>query len=77
MPSVGETSPVSRRRLIEGGALLTAAAILGASTGKAVAKDYVSRREALDDLDRLAALCGMRLGRVRSARASVQSATPR
>ncbi|MBP6702138.1 MAG: hypothetical protein KA385_01445 [Vicinamibacteria bacterium] len=77
MPSVGETSPVSRRRLIEGGALLTAAAILGASTGKAVAKDYVSRREALDDLDRLAALCGMRLGRVRSARASAERLTTR
>jgi hypothetical protein len=77
MSEVAKTSSVTRRRLIEGGAVLTAAAILGASTGKAQARDYVSRREALDDLDRLAALCGMQLGRVRSARASAELLTTR
>lgn len=77
MFEIAQTSSVTRRRLIEGGALLTAAAIIGASAGKAEAKDYVSRREALDDLDRLAALCGMRLGRLRFARASAELLTTR
>lgn len=70
MSAVGKAGAVTRRGLIEGGALFTAAAILGATVENAVARDYLSRREALDDLDRLAAACGMRLGRLRSARAS-------
>ena len=77
MLPVGKTASVTRRGLIGGGALLTAAAILGTSAGKASAKDYASRREALDDLDRLAALCGMQLGMLRSARASAELLTTR
>jgi hypothetical protein len=36
------------------------------------AKDYASRREALDELDRLAVVCGMRLGAVRGSRAGAE-----
>jgi len=35
-------------------------------------KDYATRREALDDLDRLAAACGMRLGTVSRSRADAE-----
>ena len=62
---------VSRRGLLGGGAALAAAAIVGGGAGRSVhAKDYASRREALDELDRLAAVCGMRLGMVRRSRAA-------
>lgn len=74
---VGKAFSLARRRLIEGGALLAATGILGASAGEAEARDYVSRREALDHLDRLAAQCGMRLGRLRSERASAGLLTTR
>lgn len=60
----------TRRDLIRGAAALTAAAIAlrGAGGASVHAKDYASRREALDALDRLAAVCGMRLGVVRRSR---------
>lgn len=77
MSPVQGTSSVTRRGLIGGGAALAAAAILGASAGKASARDYASRREALDDLDRLSSACGMRLQRLRSARASAGLLTTR
>jgi len=38
-----------------------------------MAKDYATPREALDELDRLAALCGMRLGAVRTSRAGADT----
>ena len=77
MSAVEKTSSATRRGLIGGVAVLTAAAILGSPARKAEAKDYLSRREALDDLDRLAAQCGMRLGRLRSERASASLLTTR
>jgi hypothetical protein len=44
-------------------------AMLPAGPSTVLAKDYVSGREALDDLDRLASLCALRLGAVRETRA--------
>ena len=60
--------PTRRSLLSAGVGLLTAASVPGVLSSSVKAKDYVSRREALDDLDQLAALCGMRLGMVRAAR---------
>jgi hypothetical protein len=57
----------TRRDLL--GGLLLSAGLSSALTGPADARDYRSRREALDDLDRLASVCGMRLGTVRTSRA--------
>jgi len=66
-PSLDRTT---RRDLLGRGAALAAAAIVVAGAGRSVhAKDYASRHEALDALDRLAAACGMRLGAVRRSRA--------
>lgn len=59
-------APPTRRDWLRSG--IAAAVIAGMSTGGADAKDYGSRREALDDMDRLAAVCGMRLGMIRAAR---------
>jgi hypothetical protein len=60
----------TRRDLIHGTAALAAAVLVTGGAGRSVhAKDYASRREALDELDRLAAACGMRLGVVRRSRA--------
>lgn len=65
-PSLAGTT---RRDLLGRGAALAAAAIVMGGAGRSVhAKDYASRREALDELDRLAAVCGMRLGMVRRSR---------
>lgn len=66
-PSLAGTT---RRDLLGRGAALAAAAVVmsGAGRSSAHAKDYASRREALDALDRLAAVCGMRLGVVRRSR---------
>jgi len=59
----------TRRELLRGAAgLLAATSVLGAVSSRVDAKDYGSRREALDDLDQLAALCGIRLALVRAAR---------
>lgn len=61
----------TRRDLLGQGATLAAAAMVVAGAGRLVqAKDYGSRREALDELDRLASVCGLRLGAVRRSRAS-------
>lgn len=43
----------------------------------AEAKDYASPREALDELDRLAAVCGMRLGTVRRTRGGAETLVSR
>ena len=60
----------SRRDFLARAAALVAGAGLATATSPAVsAKDYTSRREALDEIDRLAAACGMRLGALRGARA--------
>ena len=61
-----------RDLLARAGALVAAAGILSASPSLVEGKDYVSRREALDDLDRLAGLCGMRIGTVRRSRSGVE-----
>ena len=59
----------TRRDLLGRGAALAGAAIALGGAGRSVqAKDYASRLEALDELDRLAAACGMRLGMVRRSR---------
>ena len=69
--SVGREGEAARRGLLaRGAAVLSAAAILGSATRPADAKDYASKREALDELDRLASVCGMRLGTVGRARSS-------
>ncbi len=61
----------ARRDLLSGGAaLLSAALALGSPPVEVQAKDYASRSEALGDIDRLASLCGMRLGTVRGSRGS-------
>jgi len=66
-PSLDRTT---RRDLLRRSAALAAAVIVpGGGSRSAEAKDYASRREALDALDRLAAVCGMRLGVVRRSRA--------
>lgn len=67
-----EAQPASSRRelLSRGGLTFAAASLLSGVAPYAQAKDYTSRREALDELDRLAINCGMRLGVVRRARPS-------
>lgn len=63
----------TRRDLLGHGATLAAAAMIMGGAGRSVqAKDYGSRREALDELDRLASVCGMRLGAVRRSRGSAE-----
>ncbi len=63
------SNPESRRGLLSRVAALLAAAGLSTAMAPAVqGKDYASRREALDEIDRLAAACGMRLGAVRGVR---------
>ena len=63
----------ARREWLRGSAALAAAAlVLRGSRGSVHAKDYASRLEALDELDRLAAVCGMRLGTVRRSRAGAE-----
>lgn len=62
----------TRRDLVaQAGALLAAATVLGGFPRSAEARDYTSRG-ALDELDRLASVCGMRLGAVRRSRASAE-----
>lgn len=61
----------TRRDLLGRGAALAAAAmVMGGARRSVQARDYASRREALDELDRLAAICGTRLGMVRRSRAA-------
>ena len=74
------TPPVGmeRREWLRGSAALAAAAlVLRGSRGSVHAKDYASRLEALDELDRLAAVCGMRLGTVRRSRAGADALVAR
>jgi hypothetical protein len=69
---------VSRRGLLSGGAALAASvAVIGGSVPVVEAKDYASRREALDELDRLAAVCGRRLLAVRGSRAGAEDLVSR
>jgi hypothetical protein len=59
----------TRRDVLGPGAAAGAFAILLGGTSRSVeAREYESRRAALDALDRLAAACGMRLGSVRRSR---------
>ncbi len=68
----------SRRDLLTRSAALLAAAGLTTAMAPAVwGKDYTSRREALDEIDRLAAACGMRLGALRGARSGTELLVPR
>jgi hypothetical protein len=61
----------SRRGLLSRGiALLAAAGLSSAGASSVLAKDYASRREALDEIDRLAVSCAVRLGALRAARSS-------
>lgn len=73
-PRAGTT----RRDLLGGGAALAAAAIvMGGASRSVQAKEYASRREALDELDRKAAVCGMRLDVLRRSRAGADVLTSR
>lgn len=61
----------SRRGLLaRAAALLAVAGLSSAGAPVASAKDYASPLEALDEIDRLAAACGVRLGALRAARSS-------
>ena len=72
------TEAGSRRELLTRAAALLAAAGLSTAMAPAVlGKDYTSRREALDEIDRLAAACGMRLGALRGARPGADVLVPR
>lgn len=58
-----------RRELLKSAGRMTLAAAVGAvATPLVYAKDYHSRREALDELDSLSAVCRMRLSAVRRSR---------
>ncbi len=72
MSARGEGHATRRDLLFRGAAVLSTAALLGGATRPAEAKDYGSKREALDELDRLASVCGMRLGTVRRSRSSAE-----
>lgn len=67
----------TRRDLLGGGAALAVTVALASARGVAEAKDYTSRGEALDELDRLAAVCGMRLGTVGRSRAGADALVSR
>ena len=72
------TDAGSRRELLARAAALLAAAGLTTALAPAVwGKDYTSRRQALDEIDRLAAACGMRLGALRGARPGADLLVPR
>ena len=59
MPQSGSVT-ASRRALLAGACAM---GVVSVATPRVVrAKDYASRRELFDDLDRLSAVCGMRLG---------------
>lgn len=63
------TEAASRRDLLARAVALLAGAGLATAMAPAVSgKDYASPREALDEIDRLAAACGMRLGALRGDR---------
>lgn len=69
MPAlIPEFEDTRRGLLARGASLVGALALLPGVDTKASAKDYATRRQALDDLDRLASICGMRLGMVRRER---------
>lgn len=56
--------------MTRGATVAAATAFLGGAFVRTVeARDYTSKREALDAIDALSAVCGMRLGMVRRARA--------
>jgi len=60
----------TRRHLLSRGAALAASATtISAWPRFAEARDYATRREALDELDRLASVCGLRLEVVQRSRA--------
>jgi len=72
------TAQRSRRDLVLRGAALAAAAlVLGGGSRSVEAKDYATRREALDELDRLAGSCRARLERVRGSRAAAEELVSR
>ncbi len=62
--------PTRRKALSGAVALLAGAAVTAvkAASSPVEARDYASRLAALDEMDRLAAICGMRLGMLRVAR---------
>jgi hypothetical protein len=70
MPSDRGTT---RRDLLSRGAALAASAVVvSASPRPADARDYATRHEALDELDRLASICGLRLQAVRESRSGTE-----
>ena len=63
----------SRRGLLARAVALVGGAGLSTASAPAVlGKDYASPREALDEIDRLAVACGMRLGALRRARSGAE-----
>lgn len=59
-----------RKAVLSRRSLLAALPLLSAAANPVQAKDYGSPQEALDEMDRLAGICGMRLGALRRSRAS-------
>jgi hypothetical protein len=68
MPPFEGQEDSRRVLLLKAASLLSIGAALSGASTTAEAKDYATRREALDELDRLAAICGMRLGELRRSR---------
>jgi hypothetical protein len=68
MNSVAGREDTRRFLLLKAAPFLSLGTTLAAVSTGVEAKDYATRREALDELDRLAAVCGMRLGEVRRSR---------
>jgi len=76
-PTEPQLAPSRRQLIARGGLVLGAASMSSGLAPFAQAKDYTSRREALDALDRLAINCGMRLGVVGRTRPSASVLVPR
>ena len=68
MAPVIENTESRRSLMSRAAALIVAAGLSTAAAPVALGKDYASRREALDEIDRLSAACGVRLGALRGAR---------
>lgn len=74
----GAEPAMGRRSLLRAaGGVALFGAVSGGASGVAQAKDYRSRREALDGLDSLAAVCRTRLGALKGARREADVIVPR
>jgi hypothetical protein len=70
MPENPEKSGARREWLKAAGVVIGGVGLVAGGAREIWAKDYASRLQALNELDRLAAVCGMRLGALRRSRTS-------